>query len=299
MHSIVGNQSRGSSASLSKAVGSDQFDPNDEPIGPNGLASKGSLRPVVRTSRRSKASETVISVPPSLDTDERIMVRNWFALFTSVAAGCGAATPQMTPLMLAAAPACDASSKAVFQGDSDVGWGGVEEIEGCEGKGGAMEGPAVETLESAPSLASTKRVGRYLHGRRAGTWTQYDSKTGRVLGSFTLDARGTGTEIVFDQLGHFLRGTVIEGRREGTWTYYDRDGTPVARETFSHGAIVHAEGRVDWDPPMVDLNDRCPDVTDAGPPSENGPIDEEGCPLPLQSRSPAASPIPEAGPSAK
>jgi hypothetical protein len=163
---------------------------------------------------------------------------------------------------------CAPELQPVHEGDSDVGWGEVEETDGCV-KDGALQGSAIETLESAPMQHSTRLVGRYVDGRRVGTWTQLDESTGRVLGTFTLDDAGSGTEVIRDQLGHVRRGAVVAGKREGTWTHYDADGRAVATETWQGGRFVGRTGEVPWDPPMIDPADRCPDTPGDG---------DDGCP---------------------
>jgi hypothetical protein len=161
----------------------------------------------------------------------------------------------------------------VFEGDSDVGWGEVEQTQSCAARGGKPEGPAVQTLASAPGQPSTQISGLMRDGRRVGTWTQVDASTGRVLGRFTLDEGGSGTEEIRDQQGHLLRGAVVAGKREGTWTYYDAGGVPVATRVWAHDTFVGGSGRPPWDPPMVDPADACPkvpgraDIADGCPPA--------------------------------
>jgi hypothetical protein len=164
---------------------------------------------------------------------------------------------------------CEPGTKRSFTKLSDVGWGEVEETDGCSDSQDALQGPAVERVTSVTRLPATKLVGRYFHGRRVGTWTQYDPNTGAALGAFTLDDRGSGTEVVHDQLGHTRRGAVVEGRREGVWTYYDPDGTLVESDVWSRGELVRSTGRAPWDPPMVSVSDACP---------ADGGAADDGCP---------------------
>jgi hypothetical protein len=201
-------------------------------------------------------------------------MRAWTVSWLVAAAAChpAAVAPASSPF---APPSCAPGSVPVFEGDSDVGWGEVEQTVGCAPPRRRPHGPAIETLESAPGQPSTRLVGRLDDGRRVGTWTQYDAPapagTGRVLGRFTLDDAGTGTLEIRDQLGHLRRGRVVAGDRDGTWTDYDAAGTPVATQVWSRGKLIGGTGSVPWDPPMIDPSDQCPD--DPGP-------DADGCPTP-------------------
>jgi len=170
----------------------------------------------------------------------------------------GASRPQPNEV------ACEPGMQPVYEGDSDVGWGEVEETHGCARDGITLQGHAIELVASAPMQHSTKLVGRYVDGRRVGTWTQLDASTGQVLGSFTLDDAGSGIEVIRDQLGHVMRGAVVAGKREGTWTHDDADGRTVATDTWEAGRFVRRSGEVPWDPPMMDPADRCPDTPGDG-----------------------------------
>lgn len=136
------------------------------------------------------------------------------------------------------------------------------------GRNGLPHGTVIEVISGGAS-ASTRLVGTYADGRRVGRWTQYDPKTGRQLGTFTLDVTGSGIESVRDTLGHSRRGAVSHGKRDGAWTHHMPDGTVVARDLWLHGVFVRREGHVAWDPPMVDPNDACP---------EDGGGGDDGCP---------------------
>jgi hypothetical protein len=192
----------------------------------------------------------------------------WLALLW-VTGSCAA---QATPSKSASVAACPSGTKVAFEGDSDVGWGEVERTEGCARADGKLEGPATQLVSSAPQLESTRLTGRFSNGRRVGTWTQSDPKTGAEIGRFTLDDTGSGVEVIHDQLGHSRRGTVVNGTREGAFTHYDHDGTAVATTTYSGGRELRTVGQVPWDPPMIDPSDACPVVADATT------IDSEGCP---------------------
>jgi hypothetical protein len=184
-------------------------------------------------------------------------------------AGPRARVPPATPETLA----CPVETERTVESDSDVGWGEVESTTGCARRDGTLHGPAVQRV-SAGAQPSTRLVGRFASGKRVGTWNQFDARTGAPLGSFTLDDAGTGVEVIHDALGHAKRGTVIAGQREGTWTFQDADGTIVATELWSQGALVRQNGRAPWDPPMLDPADACPDA-----PAPN-PEDRDGCPEP-------------------
>jgi hypothetical protein len=192
------------------------------------------------------------------------------AVPVSVVAACHATRAnEHAPAASNAAIQCEPGLAPVYEGDSDVGWGEVEETHGCARDGSTLQGRAIEMLSSAPMQHSTELVGRYVDGRRVGTWTQLDAGSGRVLGTFTLDDSGSGTEVIRDQLGHVRRGAVVAGKREGTWTHYDADGRPVATETWQGGRFIGRTGEVPWDPPMIDPADRCPDTPGDG---------DDGCP---------------------
>ena len=188
-----------------------------------------------------------------------------------VAACAGRAAPiqPTTPGALT----CPAGTRRAVESDSDVGWGEVEQTEGCARGDGMLDGPAIQ-LVSAGAQPSTRLVGRFAAGKRVGTWNQFDARTGALLGRFTLDEAGTGVEILHDALGHSRRGTVIAGRREGTWTFQDADGTVAATEIWSNGTLVRQIGRAPWDPPMLDPSDACPEE-----PATNAE-DRDGCPAP-------------------
>jgi len=193
------------------------------------------------------------------------------AVPVSVVAAChaGRAIEQAPPAASTAGIECEPGLQPLHEGDSDVGWGEVEETHGCARDGSTLQGRAIEIVASAPTQRSTELVGRYVDGRRVGTWTQLDPSTQRVLGSFTLDDAGSGTEVIRDQLGHSRRGAVVAGKREGTWTHYDADGRPVATETWQGNRFIGRTGEVPWDPPMIDPADRCPDTPGDG---------DDGCP---------------------
>jgi hypothetical protein len=193
----------------------------------------------------------------------------WMALLSVTVSACAAqAAPSKSPIVIV----CPTGTKVAFEGDSDVGWGEVERTEGCARADGKLEGPATQLVCSTPQLESTRLSGRFSNGRRVGTWTQSDTKTGAEIGRFTLDDTGSGVEVIKDQLGHFRRGTVVNGAREGAFTHHDRDGTLVATTTYSGGKELRTVGQVPWDPPMVDPSDMCPVVADATT------VDSEGCP---------------------
>jgi hypothetical protein len=166
---------------------------------------------------------------------------------------------------------CPPGLQSVHDNDSDVGWGEIEQTRACARDGITLQGRAIELVASAPTEHSTRLVGQYIDGRRVGTWTQLDPDTGRVLGTFTLDEGGSGTEVIRDQLGHMRRGAVVAGKREGTWTHYDSDGKVVATETWNAGRFILRKGDVPWDPPMVDPADRCPDPGDGYDGCPGGP----------------------------
>jgi hypothetical protein len=151
------------------------------------------------------------------------------------------------------------------QTDSDVSWYEVERAEGCRRPDGKLDGPTVEFI------GSTRLRGRYVAGHRVGTWTQVDSKSGAVVGAFTLDDTGTGWEILHDGLGHSIRGTVVMGRREGVWSIQDADGKVVAIEVWSRGRRVRQTGEVPWQRALLDGREAC--AVDGGAPPENN-----GCP---------------------
>jgi hypothetical protein len=200
-------------------------------------------------------------------------MRTPMAVVVVVVAACHAegavhSTPP-PPSAAIASLRCEPGTVTAFEGDSDVGWGEVEETRACARRDETLQGPAIQTVASAPSQPSTKLTGRMRDGRRVGTWTQYDEVTGRVLGRFTLDESGTGTEEIRDQLGHLRRGTVLLGNREGSWVYYDASGAAVATQVWSHGRFVGQTGTVPWDPPMIDPSDICP-------PASTNP--DDGCP---------------------
>jgi hypothetical protein len=197
------------------------------------------------------------------------------AAATACAAACAGAgahgqPPASTPVF---PPVCPAGTERTVTSDSDVGWGEVEQTDSCARSDGTLDGPAVQ-LVSAGMQPSTRLVGQFASGRRVGTWRQFDGKTGALLGSFTLDGAGTGTEVIHDALGHTKRGAVIAGRRDGAWTLQDADGKVVATELWSKGVFVRQNGRAPWDPPMVSPADACP-----AEPAPN-PADRDGCPEP-------------------
>jgi len=187
------------------------------------------------------------------------------------AVACAGPKAQLQPTTPGAL-ACPAGTQRDVESDSDVGWGEVEQTEGCARGDGTLDGPAVQ-LVSAGAQPSTRLVGRFASGKRVGTWRQLDGK-GALLGSFTLDNAGTGVEVILDAHGHSKRGTVIAGRREGTWTLQDADGTIAATETWSNGTLVRQIGRAPWDPVMLAPADACPDE-----PAPD-PEDRDGCPAP-------------------
>jgi hypothetical protein len=186
---------------------------------------------------------------------------------------CAPLVVKVKPVGDSAFMVCPEGTKRTFRGDSDMGWGEVEETQACERADQKLEGPAIELVASAPNLPSTRLVGHYRDGQRVGTWTQFDPKTGAPLGLFTFDASGSGIEVIHDQLGHARLGQVVNGKREGAWAYQERDGTTVATWTYASGKLVGTAGRAPWDPPMgPDPSDACPVVPDADA------FDEEGCP---------------------
>jgi hypothetical protein len=195
----------------------------------------------------------------------RIRACAWLVLALS---GC---RPTATPAAQPGTPACPAGTTASFDADSDVGWGGIEQTQGCTARDGKRHGPAIESVCSAPDLESTRRVGHYAHGRRVGTWIQYDRRTNAEISRFTLDESGTGIEMIRDQLGHSLGGAVVNGERDGDWTYRDRDGKLVATSTYARGKLIRLAGPVAWDPPMLSPDDACPAVHAAG-------AVDDGCP---------------------
>jgi hypothetical protein len=166
---------------------------------------------------------------------------------------------------------CPPGTAPDFQTDSDVGWGEVEQRNACAKPDGTLEGPAIELVDGRRGGA-TKLVGSYAGGVRVGTWSQYVEGTGTKLGGFTLDAAGSGTELVRDAVGHYCRGAVVHGRREGSWTYHDTDGKLVATRVWSRGQLVREMGRPGWDPPMIDPRDMCP--TDGGARTADGCRDD-------------------------
>jgi hypothetical protein len=200
------------------------------------------------------------------------MKRIGLALVLSVAA-CARVRAESPPRS-ASDLVCPAGTKRDFSSVSDNGWGYPEQTEGCSRPDGKLEGWAFELLGSAPKLKSTQRVGRYANGKRVGLWTQVDAQTGAVLGRFTLDASGSGTEVIRDQAGHTLAGPVVNGERQGTWTYSDRDGSIVATEVWSHDRAERRVGKVSWDPPMMAPEDACPTTRAKGEP------EDDGCPAP-------------------
>ena len=154
---------------------------------------------------------------------------------------------------------CPRGTTEIDERDSDVGWAETEHLVGCT-RDGQLEGWAREDL----SGTRTVLVGRYAQGRRVGTWTQYETRTARAIGTFTLDAEGTGIERAQDLDGRVLRGAVVRGRRDGVWTFADRDRTVVATDTWSNGRYIGRTGRAPWDPPMVDPADLCHDAGEDG-----------------------------------
>jgi len=107
-------------------------------------------------------------------------------------AALDACAPQASPPPSDSAMVCPEGTKRTFQGDSDVGWGEVEETQACARSDQKLEGPAIELVCSAPTLRSTRLVGHYMGGKRVGTWTQFEPKTGAEMGLFTFDATGSG-----------------------------------------------------------------------------------------------------------
>jgi hypothetical protein len=194
-----------------------------------------------------------------------------------VASGCGAT--EVLPRN-AAEIVCPATTRRVSDRDSDVGWGGVEGTDGCERPDGKLEGAAILIVDGAPR--ETTLVGKYAGGMRVGTWVQYDER-GAMLGRFTLDAAGTGVEVLRDSEGHSLRGAVVEGEREGEWKYYGSDGKLAATSTWSRGKLVRQDRPPPWDPPMLDDEDACP----KDPEDRDGTaIEREGCPSPTHAPAP-------------
>jgi hypothetical protein len=163
---------------------------------------------------------------------------------------------------------------------SDQGWDYPERVIQCLRPDRHAEGPAIEYFGGAQGHGSTKFIGRYAHGVRVGTWTQYDSKTGARLASFTLDAEGNGTEDFRDQVGHRLVGRLNRDERDGPWTYFDTNGNAVATHVYAKGTVVRGTGAVPWDPPMLDPRDKCP----TEPEGRDSPTDLDGCPEPKKSQ---------------
>ena len=164
--------------------------------------------------------------------------------------------------------ACPPGTESRSDSDSDVGWGEVERTHGCIAANGAWHGPAVELVSGAATGGGTSTLtGRYVDGVRVGPWTQRDAQSGATLGTFTLDAAGSGVEVIRDRLDRTRTGTLARGRREGRWIYRNASGTIAAVEIWSHGKLVGHAANLPWDPPLLDRDDACGDAGDGCQPA--------------------------------